>query len=49
MHPVRRLIAIGLSFALKSGGLGASFVHAHLDDHDPDHHGDRIVPAIAAR
>ena len=37
-HPVRRLIAVGLSFALQSGALGASFVHAHLDDHDPDHH-----------
>ena len=35
----RRLLAFGLSVAIQAAALSAPLIHAHLDDHDDDHHG----------
>src|SRR5688572_32002807 len=35
---IRTLTAVGLSVAIPLGALCAPLVHAHVDDHDADHH-----------
>jgi hypothetical protein len=35
---IRRLIASGLCVVFQAGAFSAPFVHAHLDDHETDHH-----------
>jgi hypothetical protein len=41
----RALIAVSSAVALQLGALGAPLVHAHLDDHEHDHHGAARVHA----
>jgi hypothetical protein len=41
----RALVAVSSAVALQLGALGAPLVHAHLDDHDHDHHGAARVHA----
>jgi len=42
---MRRFVAAGLSMALQLGAFQAPLMHAHLDDHEDDHHHARAVHA----
>ena len=42
---VRRLTAAALTLALQAGAWTAPWVHAHLDEHDADHHQGRVIHA----
>lgn len=41
----RTLTAVGLAVAIPLGALCAPLVHAHVDDHDADHHRTRTIHA----